>query len=151
LKDQKNLSAWLTLLVQVLVQNVPEPQPQNLEERKKWPWWILRKWSAKIFKRLLSRYGKPKTIKDSEERAFAQEFVNRYSDSVLDAFLSILNALKQRQWLSSKLQQIALEYINVSYVLMSSSYRFDFFKDSLLILYIFLYFFLKTSYSFFLY
>lgn len=55
--------------------NLQEGQPEDLEERKNWPWWKATKWVLNILYHLFSRYGSSKVhTKGSNEHQFGERW-----------------------------------------------------------------------------
>ena len=49
---------WMACFFALLERPVPvEGQPEDLEVRKNWAWWKLRKWILTIVNRLFTRWG----------------------------------------------------------------------------------------------
>lgn len=73
-----------------------EGQPEDLTERKSWPWWKVQKWLLNILHRLYSRYGDPKThAKGSNERAFAELWQSHCSQQFLEDQMAVAARLAQ--------------------------------------------------------
>lgn len=57
LVDASVFLPWLESIVAVIQHPVPEGQPEDLDERKRWSWWKVKKWAMHIAGRLISRLG----------------------------------------------------------------------------------------------
>eukprot|EP01116_Phalansterium_solitarium_P023118 TRINITY_DN793_c0_g3_i2.p1 TRINITY_DN793_c0_g3~~TRINITY_DN793_c0_g3_i2.p1 ORF type:complete len:1027 (+),score=443.06 TRINITY_DN793_c0_g3_i2:37-3081(+) len=116
LMQQQVFMAWMTIMLQVLTRPVPtQGQPEDADERKKWPFWKCKKWSARAFTRLFQRYGDPKNVDNASDKQFSIAFYETYSVKLLEAFLAVLSERRGGGgYLPDKLCQQALQYVSTA-------------------------------------
>lgn len=84
--------SWLQLMCLLLHKPLPEAheglepagQPVEVEERKRWPWWKVKKWACVIVTRFSQRYGMPRYVPD-QHRAFAKQFYEKVGGRPTDS------------------------------------------------------------------
>ena len=69
--------------------------PEDLDLRKAWPWWKVKKWALHITYRLFSRYGDPKMARDGTDKQFATLFEQQCSLKFLEAHLQLAAQVPQ--------------------------------------------------------
>lgn len=113
LLNQAVFMPWMNALLQALQRPVPEGQPEDLDVRKRWPFWKCKKWAARAFTRLFQRYGDPSNVDAPADKAFSIAFYETYSVRLLEAFLTVLSERRGGGgYLPDKLCQQALQYID---------------------------------------
>jgi len=111
LGEDANLIPWMTCMLQLLQRPVnPQGQPADLEERKEYPWWKCKKWTAMIFNRMLQRWGDPKGTDGADQKVFAKKFTTQYAPKILEAMFNILNTLRT-SWLPDKVISSAINFL----------------------------------------
>lgn len=91
---------WFQALSILLEKQLPEAneniepygQPTDTDERRKWPWWKLKKWVSRIMTHFLQRYGNPRYC-DELYTSFAQAFRSQYS---IQWLAPIFNTLRNK-------------------------------------------------------
>lgn len=77
-----------------------EGQPEDLQERKNWPWWKVSKWALNIVYHLFSRYGSSKKhTKGSNEYQFYERW-QMCSTQFLEDHMAIAIRLMQASFFS---------------------------------------------------
>ncbi|GMH22887.1 hypothetical protein Nepgr_024730 [Nepenthes gracilis] len=114
LYDPNVFSAWMILFLNILERPVPlEGQPADLEQRKSWGWWKVKKWTVHILNRLYTRFGDVR-LQNPENRAFAQMFQKNYAGKILECHLNLLNVIRVGDYLPDRVINLILQYISNS-------------------------------------
>ncbi|KAL7209321.1 hypothetical protein ACSBR1_030951 [Camellia fascicularis] len=112
--DPNTFDAWMVLFLNVLERPVPvEGQPADLELRKSWGWWKVKKWTVHILNRLYTRFGDLK-LQNPENKAFAQMFQKNYAGKILECHLNLLNVIRVGGYLPDRVTNLVLQYISNS-------------------------------------
>jgi hypothetical protein len=82
-----------------------EGQPEDVELRKGWPWWKLKKWVLHVVNRMFSRFGNAKVVKGDHQKAFATMFSKEWAGRFLQSFLQV-RAKGRFSWLWSMSLQL---------------------------------------------
>nr|XP_018676718.1 PREDICTED: importin beta-like SAD2 isoform X2 [Musa acuminata subsp. malaccensis] len=115
LLDPNIFSEWMFLFLNLLERPVPlEGQPSNLDLRKSWGWWKVKKWTIQILNHLYTRFGDVKLLKKPENKAFAQMFQESYAGKILECHLQSLNVIRAGGYLPDRVINLVLQYINSS-------------------------------------
>ncbi|GJV40278.1 importin beta-like SAD2 [Tanacetum coccineum] len=84
----------MVLFLIILERPVPvEGQPVDLELRKSWGWWKVKRWTVHILNPLYARFGDTK-LQNPEKRAFAQNFITNYARKILECHINLLGAIR---------------------------------------------------------
>lgn len=114
LHDTQVFTAWMACFHNLLERPVPqEGQPVDLEQRKSWGWWKVKKWTVHIMNRLFNRFGDPKNAKP-ENRAFAQLFQSQFAGKFLESHLTLLGVIRQGGYLPDRVINLVLQYLSTS-------------------------------------
>ncbi|KAG7990879.1 hypothetical protein I3843_02G047400 [Carya illinoinensis] len=112
--DPNLFNAWMILFLNVLERPVPlEGQPVDLEIRKSWGWWKVKKWTIHILNRLYTRFGDLK-LQNPENKAFAQMFQKNYAGKILECHLNLLNVICVGGYLPDRVINLILQYLTNS-------------------------------------
>lgn len=112
--DQNIFNAWMILFLNVLERPVPsEGEPVDLDLRKSWGWWKVKKWTVHILNRLYTRFGDLK-LQNPETRAFAQMFQKHYAGKILECHLNLLNVIRVGGYLPDRVINLILQYLSNS-------------------------------------
>lgn len=107
-------SQWMDVVRQVADRPVPvETNDPNLddEERSELPWWKCKKWALHILQRMFERYGSPgKVIKEYKD--FSEWYLQTFSGGILEVLLKILDQYRRKVFVSPRVVQQSLNYIN---------------------------------------
>jgi len=106
--------SWLAVLHKLLLRTVPtQHQPTDPDERRKWPWWKLKKWTLHVINRIFTRYGDPSSMRDTQahkqERQLAQRFEREYAPQFIEAYISMLSSFAQGAWLPERVLNLVLQ------------------------------------------
>jgi hypothetical protein len=63
-----DVTLWFGYITEIMNKPLPEAsegvepfgQPTDVDERKAWPWWKLKKWAGRIMSQFIQRYGNPR-------------------------------------------------------------------------------------------
>ncbi|KAL5702897.1 secondary alcohol dehydrogenase (SADH2) [Ranunculus cassubicifolius] len=112
--DPNVFNAWMILFLNILERPVPiEGQPADLEVRKTWGWWKVKKWTVHILNRLYTRFGDMKHQKP-ENKAFAQMYQKNYAGKILECHLNLLNIIRSGGYLPDRVTNLILQYLSNS-------------------------------------
>ena len=113
---------WFRLLAFLLERPIPpEGQPVHLEERTKWPWWKVKKWSSRIIMLFIQRYGNPKHVA-KENVPFAKNFREFTSVDLLGPVMNTLAVPSKGGFLTPIVMTNCMAYLNTS-IEMSPTYK----------------------------
>ncbi|RRT63855.1 hypothetical protein B296_00015257 [Ensete ventricosum] len=112
--DLNIFSEWMFRFLNLLERPVPlEGQPSDLDLRKSWGWWTVKKWTIQILNHLYTRFGDVKLLNKPENKAFAQKFQS-YGGKILECHLQSLNIIRTGGYLPDRVINLVLQYINSS-------------------------------------
>jgi importin-7 len=125
-----HLQPWFDILTRALAKPLPEAstgleprnQPVDLEQRKAWPWWKVKKWSVQIMSRLFSRYGIPSYADDHESKEFAVYFSQHVAPQFLGPVCETLNLRPTGQYCTDRVVHLCLTYVDLA-VELASTYK----------------------------
>lgn len=105
-------SQWMEIVRQVTDRPVPEATNQvDEEDRVDLPWWKCKKWALHILYRMFERYGSPGNV-TKEYKDFADWFLKTFSAGILEVLLKILDQYRNKIYVSPRVLQQTLNYIN---------------------------------------
>ncbi|OQR99928.1 hypothetical protein THRCLA_06328, partial [Thraustotheca clavata] len=113
------VTAWMELFGALLTKRLPEAsegieplnQPTDPEERVKWPWWKVKKWTMQILTRFYMRWGNPKHV--PEELAEMSKFYrSNINPTMLAGVLETLALRKNGQYCTDRVIHLCLTYMN---------------------------------------
>jgi len=105
---------WMRLLAVILTRPVPTVDKADAQDLLKVPAWKTKKWIGHILHRTFHRYGDPKRVESDELITFAQTFQREYAASLAGAMLSVLSWPSQGLQLSSRVANLAINYLEAS-------------------------------------
>ncbi|KAL3507171.1 hypothetical protein ACH5RR_032553 [Cinchona calisaya] len=112
--DPNVFNAWMVLFLNILERPVPlEGQPVDLDVRKSWGWWKVKKWTVHILNRLYTRFGDLK-LQNPNNKAFAQIFQKNYAGKILECHLNLLNVIRVGGYLPDRVINLILQYLSNS-------------------------------------
>jgi len=105
---------WMEVLRQITESEVPAHTLQvEEEERPQLMWWKRKKWALHTLTRLFERYGSPGSVtKDYKE--FSEWYLKTFSGGILSAMLQNLDQFRKKLYVSPRVMQQALNYINTA-------------------------------------
>ncbi|KAL9242505.1 hypothetical protein vseg_016497 [Gypsophila vaccaria] len=107
-------NAWMVLFLTILKRPVPlEGQPTDLEQRKSWGWWKVKKWTVHILNSLYTRFG-DMGPQNPENKVFAQMFQKNYAGKILECHLTLLSVIRTGGYLPDKVVNLILQYLTNS-------------------------------------
>ncbi|MCO5568289.1 hypothetical protein L7F22_021988 [Adiantum nelumboides] len=114
LHDLNVFAAWMSCFHRIFEMPVPlEGQPADLDQRKSWGWWKVKKWTIQIINRLYIRFGDPKMSKP-ENKAFAVMFQKQFAPQFLESSLRMLSIVQQGGYLPDRIINLLLQYVSTS-------------------------------------
>ncbi|CAG8437081.1 2268_t:CDS:10 [Funneliformis mosseae] len=106
LQNNSSLVPWITLMLHIIEKPIPpEIIPEDLEERQKFMWYRVKRWSCQNLNRIFSRYGNPAQLGQSSRKyaAFAENFSQQFGSQILRVYLQQTELwIKKEVWLSQK-------------------------------------------------
>ncbi|EFJ12043.1 hypothetical protein SELMODRAFT_158348 [Selaginella moellendorffii] len=103
-------TGWMTCFLNLVERPVPsEGQPADLEMRKSWGWWKVKKWTLHIVNRLYNRFGDPKSSKCSD---FSEMFQTHFADKFLQSYMNLLGVYKRGEYLTDRVLNLSLQYLS---------------------------------------
>lgn len=107
---------WMEILRQVVERPVPPETNQiDIEERPELSWWKAKKWALHILARVFERYGSPGNV-NKEYREFADWYIKTFSHGIIQVMLRVLEEYGKKNYVSQRVLQQALNYLNIAYV-----------------------------------
>jgi len=110
--NQNNFPQWMGLFKNVIEKPVPESSLQvDEDDRPQLAWWKAKKWAVTVLYKVFERYGCP----GSEEpiyTEFADFYDKHYSEQTTGMMLKILDTHRQKQYISPRVMQQALNYLS---------------------------------------
>jgi len=105
---------WMEVLRLITEADVPAHTLQvDEEERPQLIWWKRKKWALHTLTRLFERYGSPGSV-TKEYKEFSEWFLKTFSGGILAAMLKNLDQYRQQVYVSPRVMQQALNYINTA-------------------------------------
>jgi len=105
---------WMEVLRLITEADVPAHTLQvDEEERTELIWWKKKKWALHTLTRLFERYGSPGSV-TKEYKEFSEWFLKTFSGGILMAMLKSLDQYRQKIYVSPRVMQQALNYINTA-------------------------------------
>lgn len=116
-----DVGLWFQLIATILAMDMPEGQPEEVDERKAWPWWKLKKWACRITTHFIQRYGNPR-YSGEDYKQFAEYFKSTVSVQLLGPVLKNLTHKVNGGYLTEDVHRMCLSYLS-SCVEMSPTYK----------------------------
>ncbi|XP_055947486.1 importin-7-like [Argiope bruennichi] len=105
-------SQWMELLRNVVDRPIPEQTTTyDEEELAELSWWKCKKWALHILTRVFERYGSPDSV-SPEYQEFSKYYLKTYTAGILEVLLKLLDQYRQKVFVSPRVLQLALNYIN---------------------------------------
>lgn len=107
-------SQWMDIVRQVADRPVPEETNNpgiDDDERAELPWWKCKKWALHILHRMFERYGSPGNV-TKEYKEFSEWYLVTFSGGILEVLLKILNQYRHKVYVSPRVVQQSINYIN---------------------------------------
>ncbi|XP_070563950.1 importin-7-like [Ptychodera flava] len=103
---------WMKLIKVIVERPVPEETQQvDNDEKPELIWWKCKKWAMHILARVFERYGSPGNVTKEYEQ-FADWYLKSFSGEILHVLLKNLDQYRQGVFLSSRVLQQTLNYLN---------------------------------------
>jgi importin-7 len=115
----ETLLQWMEMVNRLLAKQLPEAheglepagQPTDDEDRKRWPWWKVKKWAITIATRFYTRYGQPRYADDSDHsRQFAKVFYEQVAPAMLHPVLEMVCLRSRGRYVTDRVLNMCLEY-----------------------------------------
>merc|ERR1712142_868827 len=107
-------SQWMEVLRVIAESDVPSHTLQvDEEERPQLIWWKRKKWALHTLTRLFERYGSPGSV-TKEYKEFSEWYLKTFSAGILASMLKNLDQFRQKVYVSPRVMQQALNYINTA-------------------------------------
>lgn len=113
LLNQSVFTQWMEVCNSTLVSPVPDSEHVDVNERPTLIWWKEKKWAMHILTRIFERYGSPGNVV-SEYTEFADWYIKTFSCGILDSVLKILSDYSKNIYVSPRVLQQALNYVNTA-------------------------------------
>ncbi|PIK52316.1 putative importin-7 isoform X2 [Apostichopus japonicus] len=105
-------SQWMTVFQIIADREVPPHINElDIDDRPEAAWWKVKKWALHILSRLFDRYGNPGSVVKHYVQ-FSDWYLKTFSDVILKTLLKILDQFRQNQYVSPRVLQQALNYVN---------------------------------------
>jgi len=105
---------WMEVFRQITEADVPAHTLQvDEEERPQLIWWKRKKWALHTLTRLFERYGAPGSV-TKEYKEFSEWFLKTFSGGILAAMLKNLDQYRTGVYVSPRVMQQALNYVNTA-------------------------------------
>ena len=113
-----DVNFWFQVIANILNKPLPEAstglepvgQPVDVEERKQWPWWKLKKWAVRIICQFIQRYGNPRHASE-EYQTFALFFRDNTAATLLAPVLNNLGQKAQGVFLTEDVHRNCITYV----------------------------------------
>lgn len=110
--DRNTFSQWMAVFQTIAERPVPpETEQVDIEDRPELAWWKVKKWALHILARVFDRYGNPGSVVKQYVQ-FSDWYLKTFSDVILKTLLKILDQYRQNQYVSPRVLQQSLNYIN---------------------------------------
>lgn len=86
------------------------------EDRLELPWWKAKKWAMHICVRTFERYGSPGNEVNKDYKKFAEWYLPTFTRPILDSLLKMLDAYRNKIFVSSRVLTEILSYMKIAYV-----------------------------------
>jgi hypothetical protein len=114
--DKHSVGNWIEISNAILTRAVPDNVEQiDKDERPELSWWKVKKWAIRIMCRMFERYGTPSNA-GKEYTEFANFFLKGYANNILTSILKILEHYRNGVYVSPRVLQQAINYIEYSVV-----------------------------------
>lgn len=125
----RDMNLWFNFISEIMNKVLPEAseglepvgQPVEIDQRKQWPWWKLKKWAARIMSQYIQRYGNPRYC-DGQFKVFSEQFRNVTSVTWLGPAMNNLAIKATGGFITDDVHRMCLSYV-ASCVEMSPPYK----------------------------
>jgi len=112
LLPKPTFTQWMELVRAIADRPVPEQTlTVDEDERPELSWWKCRKWAMHILVRVFERYGSPGNS-SKEYKDFPDWYLKTFSGGMLEVMLRTLDQHRQKVYVSPRVLQQTLNYIN---------------------------------------
>lgn len=112
LLNQDVFTQWMAVFQSIADRPVPPSVDQlDIEDRPEAAWWKVKKWALHILSRIFDRYGNPGSVVKHYVQ-FSDWYLKTFSAGILKTLLNILNQYRQGQYISPRVLQQTLNYVN---------------------------------------
>uniref|UniRef100_A0A1W7RAB8 Importin-7 n=1 Tax=Hadrurus spadix TaxID=141984 RepID=A0A1W7RAB8_9SCOR len=110
--SREAFAQWMDIFRTIVDRPVPEATNKfDEDERPDLAWWKCKKWAMHILTRVFERYGSPGSV-SKEYRDFAEYYLKAFSGGILEVMLKVLVQYRQKIYISPRVLQQALNYVN---------------------------------------
>ncbi|CAH2276329.1 importin-8 isoform X1 [Pelobates cultripes] len=114
LVNNQMMTQWMGIFSTIAERDVPQETLQvDEDERPELVWWKCKKWALHIITRIFERYGNPGSV-TQEYIEFSEYFLKTFAVGILQVLLKVLEQQRQKQYVSPRVLQQALNYMNLS-------------------------------------
>lgn len=124
-QDEALCTGWLQAIMAVLkIQPPTDGLPDDPREREETPWWKLKKWAARLTKRLFERYGEPRLVLKTSKPsvAFSRLYCQGYNLQFLKCVLEVIDGVAKGAWVSRAVLMLLFEFLEAA-VMPADTYR----------------------------
>ncbi|XP_071956565.1 importin-7-like [Antedon mediterranea] len=110
--NEEIFTKWMKVFQEIVEAEIPPETSQVLvDDRPELIWWKTKKWALHILARMFERYGSPgNVIKDYNK--FSEWYLKTFSPQILTTLLKVLDQYRQQQYISPRVLQQSLNYVN---------------------------------------
>ncbi|KFM76182.1 Importin-7, partial [Stegodyphus mimosarum] len=124
-------SQWMEVFRTIVGRPIPEQaSAYDEEEQVELSWWKCKKWALHILTRVFERYGNPGNV-TKEYKDFAVYYLKAYTAGILEVLLKLLDQYRQKVFISPRVLQLVLNYINEA---VSHSFSWKLLKPHMLLI-----------------
>ncbi|CAF1083384.1 unnamed protein product [Adineta steineri] len=114
----QTMATWLDTCCAVLERRLPERlDALDEEDRAEHPWWKCKKWALHILIRIFERHGSPANLpkgQSPDRIEFANFYLKGFSGKVIGLVFNVLEAYRQKVYVSPRVLQLSLNYLRES-------------------------------------
>ncbi|CAF2511514.1 unnamed protein product [Rotaria sp. Silwood2] len=114
----QTMATWLDTCCAVIERRLPDRlDALDEDDRAEHPWWKCKKWALHILIRTFERHGAPANLpkgQPPDRVEFANFYLKGFSGKVIGLVFGILEAYRQKLYLSPRVIQLSLNYLRES-------------------------------------